>query len=95
MENFKTQLKKAKDNNIDILGVSCAQAVDDNIAGLTDDEFEKITYFIYDLVLKSDAPLNDVIQILSDGMGDGDIKLEMFYSLDGIQFITKYINYRM
>ena len=95
MGYFKEQLDKVRKNNIDILEVHCAQAVDHSIAELSDKEFETITDYVYDWVIRSHIAPEDIVLVISNGLGDGDIEKEMFFNSKGIAFIEDYISNRV
>lgn len=94
MGYFKRQLDKVYENDIDIKEVYCAQVVENNIANLSDEQFEVITDFVYDWVIHSQATPEEVATIISNGLGDQDIKKEMFFNSKGVDFITEYVNNR-
>ena len=95
MRYFKEQLDKAYKYNINVIEVHCAYVVNRDIAELSNKEFEAITDYVYDWVLHSHATPEDIVLVIGNGIGDGDIEKEMFFNSKGVAFITEYINDRI
>ncbi len=92
---FQQNLTKAYNSQIDILATLVAAYVDQNIDGLNANVFEAVCQFVYDWVQTSNIQAHELVVLIGNGLGDGDITKQMFLDPKGIDFITEYLNCRI
>lgn len=94
MLNFKNSLIVAEHEEIYTYKLLTAREVEDqNLCNRDDKNFETVCEFVYDWILHTEMSVNELCEILSDALTDGEITIDDI--VNDQDKVTEYINHKI